>query len=86
MLTPVICTGCPIHLGNALCLPLKESSCIVFANILLINRGCSFEIKGVFARDNELVLQNVHESPKIKHLPFSDKEPKHNLLKESESL
>ena len=32
-----------------------------------------FEIKGVFVRDNELDLQNVHESPKIEHLPFSDK-------------
>ena len=29
-----------------------------------------FEIKGVFVRDNELDLQNVHESPKIEHLPF----------------
>ena len=29
-----------------------------------------FEIKGVFVRDNELDLQNVHKSPKIEHLPF----------------
>ena len=33
----------------------------------------SFEIKGVFVRDNELDLQNVHESPKIEHLPFRNK-------------
>ena len=32
-----------------------------------------FEIKGVFVRDNELDLQNVHESPKIEHLPFRNK-------------
>ena len=38
----------------------------------LQNRGCSIEIKGVFAIDNELDLHNVHESPKIEHLPFSD--------------
>jgi len=51
-----------------------EKPCIIFANTLLINRGFSFEVKGVFVRDNELVLQNVHESPKkIKYLPFSNK-------------
>ena len=32
-----------------------------------------FEIKGVIVRDNGPDLQNVHESPKIKHLPFSNK-------------
>ena len=32
-----------------------------------------FEIKGVFVRDNELDLQNVHESPKIEHLLFRNK-------------
>ena len=32
-----------------------------------------FEITGVFVRDNELDLQNVHESPKIEHLPFRNK-------------
>ena len=47
-------------------------NCIIFANFLLTNRGCSIEIKGVFVRDNELDLHNVHESPKIEHLPFSD--------------
>ena len=52
---------------------MKTFHCIEFENILLINRGCSFEIKGVFVRINELVLQNPHESPKIKHLPLSDK-------------
>ena len=66
MLIPVICMGYPfIKLGIAL---LK----IIFANILLINRGCSFEVKGVFVRYNKLVLQNV-QSPKIKYLPFCDK-------------
>ena len=40
---------------------------------LLINRGCSFEINGAFGRDNELVLQNVRESPKMKRLPLSGK-------------
>ena len=38
---------------------------------LLINRTCSFEISGPFVGDNELVLQNVHGSPKMKRLPFS---------------
>ena len=32
-----------------------------------------FEIKGVFVRDNEPDLQNVHKSPKIEHLPFRNK-------------
>ena len=31
-----------------------------------------FEIKGVFVRDNEPDLHNVHESPKIEPLPFSN--------------
>ena len=47
-------------------------NCIIFANFLPTKRGCSIEIKGVFVRDNELDLHNVHESPKIEHLPFSD--------------
>ena len=29
-------------------------------------------MKGVFVGDNELDLHNVHESPSIEHLPFSD--------------
>ena len=33
----------------------------------------TFKIKGVFVRDNELDLQNVHKSPKIEHLPFRNK-------------
>ena len=37
-----------------------------------------FEIKGVFVRDNEHDLQNVLESPKIEHLPFSIKRNQHN--------
>ena len=32
-----------------------------------------FEIKGVFVRDNEPDLHNVHDSPKIERLPFSNK-------------
>ena len=38
---------------------------------MFTNRGCCIEIKGVFVIDNELDL-HVHESPKNKHLPFSD--------------
>ena len=34
----------------------------------------SFKIEGVFVIDNELDLQNVHDSPKIENFPF-----KHNL-------
>ena len=61
MLIPVTCMGYWfIKLGIALW-NLK----IIFAIILLINRGCSFEVKVVFVRDNKLVLQNV-QSPKIK--------------------
>ena len=37
-----------------------------------------FEIKDVFVRDNEHDLQNVLESPKIEHLPFSIKRNQHN--------
>ena len=36
-------------------------------------RVVPFEIKGVFVRDNELDLQNVHKSPKIEHLLFRNK-------------
>ena len=32
-----------------------------------------FDIKGVFVRDNEPDLHNVHDSPKIERLPFSNK-------------
>lgn len=32
----------------------------------------SNKIKGVFVIHNELELQNVHESPKIEHSPFSN--------------
>ena len=31
---------------------------------LLMNRCCSFKINGAFVGDNELVLQNGHESQK----------------------
>ena len=40
-----------------------------------------FEIKGVFVRDNELDLQNVHESPKIEHLPFRNKRNQTQYMK-----
>ena len=53
---------------------------MIFANILLINRACSFEVKGVFVRDNKLVLQNV-QSPKIKYLRFCDKRNQSNPIK-----
>ena len=48
--------------------------CIIFANVLLINRSCSFEVKGVFVRDNKLEFAKV-QSPKIKYmyLPVCDK-------------
>ena len=61
--------GCPIHLGNAFscCLPLEKLKALYHSS------SCSFEIKGAFVRDSELDLQNVHETPKIVHLPFSDK-------------
>ena len=72
MLISVICTGCPVHLGNALCLPLKELKKLYHICKFPAYRGCSIEIKGVFVRDHELDLHNVHESPKIEHLPFSD--------------
>ena len=69
MLIPVICTGCPIHLGNALAYHSRNGKpCII--SLLIINRGCSFEINGAFVGDNELVLQNVHESPKIETVTF----------------
>ena len=56
-------------------LPIKgiENLCIIFANFRLTNRECPFEIKGFFVRDKEIDLLNVHESPNIEHLPFSDK-------------
>ena len=60
MLITVICMGYPIYLGIALWLPLKEFKTLyhkLFPNILVINRGCSFEVKGVFVRD-KVVLQN----------------------------
>ena len=40
-----------------------------------------FEIKGFFVRDNELDLQNVHESPKIEHLPFRNKRNQTQYMK-----
>ena len=60
---------------------------IIFANILLLNRGCYFEVKGVFVRDYKIVLQNV-QSPKIKYLPFCDKRDQTQPIKKnwSESL
>ena len=70
MLIPVICMGYPIYLGIALWLPLKEFK--TFYRIGKYPAGCSFEVKGVFVRDNKPVLQNV-QSPKIKYLPVCDK-------------
>ena len=68
MLILVICTGCPVHLVNALCLPLNELKKMYHICKFPAYRGCSIEIKGVFVRDHELDLHNVHESPKIEHL------------------
>ena len=41
-----------------------------------------FEIKGVFVRDNELDLQNVHKSPKIEHLPLKRNQTQHMKRKQ----
>ena len=71
MFIPGICMGCPTHLGNVLCLPLKELKTLY--HICLKIRFVPFEIEGVFVRDNELDLQNVQESLKIEHLPFRNK-------------
>lgn len=65
--------GMPHSFGKCTLLTIEGIEIFLFANFLLTNRGCSFGIKGVFVRDNELDLQNVHESPKIEHLPFSDR-------------
>ena len=73
MLIPVICMGWMPHSFGKCTVAYHWRNwkpCIIS---LLINGGCSFEINGVFVGDNELVLLNVHESPKIKHLSFSDK-------------
>ena len=78
--------GYPIYLGIALLLPLKEfKTFIIFANILVMNRGCSFEVKGVFVRDKKLVLQNIRVQ-KLTICLSVIKETKHDLLKGSESL
>jgi len=69
--------GYATHLVNVLRLPLEELK-TWYHNYLQISRlqiwVISFKIEGVFVIDNELDLQNVHDSPKIENFPF-----KHNL-------
>ena len=80
MLIPEICMWCPIHLGNVFCLLLKELKTLyhIFPISCIQIGVVPFEIKSVFVRDNEHDLQNVLESPKIEHLPFSIKKNQHN--------
>ena len=55
---------------------------VSYLNISCLQIGfVPFEIKGVFVRDNELHLQNVHESPKIEHLPFRNKRTQTQRMK-----
>ena len=59
-----ICMGCPTHLGNVPCLPLKELKTLYHIckfSFLLSN---PFEIE-VFVGDNELDLENRGSSNKI---------------------
>ena len=47
---------------------------VSYLNISCLQIGfVPFEIAVVFVKDNELDLQNVHESPKMEHLPFRNK-------------
>ena len=53
MLIPVICMGYPIYLGIALWLQLKEFETLYhICKYPAYKWGCSFEVKGVFVRDN----------------------------------
>ena len=67
--------GMPHSLGKCTLLTIEGIENLVsYLNISRLQIGfVPFEIKGVFVRDNELDLQNVHESPKIEHLPFRNK-------------
>ena len=40
-----------------------------------------FEIKGAFVRDSEPDLKNLHDSPKIEHLPLSNKKKPNTAYK-----
>ena len=67
--------GMPHSFGKCTLLTIEGIENLVsYLNISCLQIGfVPFEIKGVFVRDNELDLQNVHESPKIEHLPFRNK-------------
>ena len=73
---PGICMGCPTHLRNVLCLPLKELKTLYHICKFPAYKQGLFLLKlkvSLIVRDNELDLQNVHESPKIEHLLFRNK-------------
>ena len=67
--------GMPHSFGKCTLLTIEGIENLVsYLNISCLQIGfVPFEIKGVFVRDNELDLQNVHESPKIEHLLFRNK-------------
>ena len=68
--------GCPTHLGNVLCLPLKELKTLYHICKFPAYKQGLFLLKlkvSLIVRDNELDLQNVHKSPRIEHLPFRNK-------------
>ena len=68
--------GMPHSFGKCTLLPIEGIENLVsYLQISCLQIGVvPFEIKGVFVRDNEPDLHiNVHDSPKIEHLPFSNK-------------
>ena len=68
--------GCPTHLRNLLCLPLKELKTLYHICKFPAYKYGLFLLKlkvSLIVRDNELDLQNVHEGPKIEHLLFRNK-------------
>ena len=75
--------GIPHSFGKCTLLTIEEIENLVsYLNIFCLQIGfVPFEIKGVFVRDNELDLQNVHESPKIEHLPFRNKRNQTQYMK-----
>ena len=67
--------GMPYSFGKCSLLTIEGIENLVsYLNISCLKIGFfPFEIKGVFVKDNEPDLQNVHKSPKIEHLPFRNK-------------
>ena len=65
----------PHSLGKCTLLTIEGTENLVsYLQISCLKIGVvSFEIKGVFVRHNEPDLHNVHDSPKIQRLPFSNK-------------